>query len=162
MQTLIALEGILLRAIPTFVLVWLLYFFITQWFYKPLQAVLKKREDSTEGLRKSAEGRIALAEQKAAEYEAALQASRADLYRQLEVERKKVMEHRSEVLRQARERAGQKVAEARQQIKNDVEESRHALARESEQMAAWVTRAILEGGRKSAVAKAAVNPEVVS
>ena len=61
MQTLVALGDILVKAIPTFILVWILYSYISRMFLKPLQKTLQQRQESTEGLRKAAEERISLA-----------------------------------------------------------------------------------------------------
>jgi F-type H+-transporting ATPase subunit b len=144
MESLIALQGILLRSIPTFVLVWILYLFVSKVFYKPLQETLRKRHDATEGLRKKAEERIAMAERKAAEYQQALQAGRAVMYREQEEARQKAMERRAEIVRKARESAEQKLRQGRQQVEAEALEGRQFLARESEQMAAWITRALLE------------------
>ena len=66
-----ALGGILLRAVPTFLLVILLHFYLKSIFFKPLENVLRKRYDATEGARKArtavAERREARARQAAAE-----------------------------------------------------------------------------------------------
>ena len=74
-ETLRALGGILLRAIPTFVLVVLLHFYLKFIFFKPLQKVLRQRYEATQGARKLAESSLAKAAEKAAEYEAALRAA---------------------------------------------------------------------------------------
>ena len=49
-----ALGGILLRAVPTFLLVILLHFYLKSIFFKPLEKVLHKRYEATEGARKLA------------------------------------------------------------------------------------------------------------
>ena len=144
MQTLVALGDILVKAIPTFILVWILYFYISRMFLKPLQETLQQRQESTEGLRKAAEERISLAEQKTAAYQEALRSHSADIYRQQEQDRQRAMERRTEILRQARQRAEQQIGRARQEILHEAEEAKKVLQKESEQMAQWITRAILE------------------
>ncbi|OFV99430.1 MAG: hypothetical protein A3H28_03255 [Acidobacteria bacterium RIFCSPLOWO2_02_FULL_61_28] len=146
MESLIALGGILLRAIPTFLLVWFLYLYITRVFYRPLQETLRKRYEATGGLRVIAEGNLALTEQKTAQYEASLRAARADLYQQQEQERQKTLEQRAEILRQARRQAEETVARAKQEIQQDVAEAKGRLAAETEPMARSIIRAILEPG----------------
>ena len=144
MQTLVALEDILVKAIPTFILVWILYFYISRVFLGPLQQTLRKRHDATEGLRQAAEARISLAERKKAEYQEALRSNAAELYRQQEQDRQRAIDQRAEILRQARQRAEEQISGARQQIHAEAEEAKKVLQRESEQMAQWITRAILE------------------
>ena len=149
MQPLIALGGILLRAIPTFLLVWLLYLYVTRVFFRPLQETLRKRYEATDGLRAAAEADVALAEQKAAQYEESLRAARSELYQQQEQERQKALEQRAAVLRQARQQAEEMVGKAKQDMQQDVEEAKQRLAAESEPMARSILRAILEPAASS-------------
>jgi F0F1-type ATP synthase membrane subunit b/b' len=144
MEPLIALGDILLNAIPTFILVWILFLYTSRVFLKPLQETLRKRRESTEGLRQAAQARLALAEHKTAEYQDALRVGSAELYRQQEQERQKALEQRAEILRQARQRAEELIARARQEIRQDTELAKKQLAQESDWMAQWITQAILE------------------
>jgi F0F1-type ATP synthase membrane subunit b/b' len=144
MQTLVALQAILIKSIPTFILVWILYWYTNRVFLGPLQKVLRQREESTEGLRKAAADRISLAERKTAEYQETLRAHSADIYRQQEQDRLRAMEHRAEILRLARQRAEERIGHARQEILQEAEDAKKVLQKESEQMAQWIMRAILE------------------
>ena len=144
MAALLALKNILIGAIPTFILVWLLFLYISHVFLAPLQATLKKRRDATSGLRERAEASIAQAEQKTAEYEAALRAARAEVYRIQEQERQKALEHRAEVVRQAHERAEQAAAAAREQIRGDAEAAQKTLATQADAIASSIADAILK------------------
>ena len=144
METLVALQDILIKSIPTFVLVWILYWYTHRMFLKPLQKTLQQRQDSTEGLRKAAEQRITLAERKTGEYQEAFRSHSADIYRQQEQDRQRAMEKRAEILRQAHQRAEEQIARARQEIHQEAEEAKQVLQKESEQLAQRITRAILE------------------
>src|SRR5438270_11159738 len=93
-ETLHALGGILLKAIPTFILVILLNFFLKYSFFRPLERILKSRYDATEGARKQAEETIARAEAKAAEYDAALRSARAEIYQEQEEAHQRVERER--------------------------------------------------------------------
>src|SRR5437016_14681847 len=75
-----ALGGILLRAIPTFLLVVLLHFYLKSVFFKPLAKVLRQRYEATEGARKLAQQNLEQAAAKTAQYEASLRAARTQLY----------------------------------------------------------------------------------
>jgi F-type H+-transporting ATPase subunit b len=144
MEPLIALGGILLGAIPTFLLVWLLYWYVTRVFFRPLQKTLQKRHDATEGLRAAAESNIVAAEHKAAQYQESLRTARAELYQQQEQERQKAIERRAESVRRARQQAEAMTAQARREIEQDVAEAQNWLAAESETLARSIIRAILE------------------
>src|SRR5215467_11921181 len=104
-ETLRQLGGILLRAIPTFILVVLLHFYLKFVFFKPLQKILRERYEATEGARKLAESSLAKAAEKAAEYEAALRAARSETYKELEQMRRQLQDERGAGVRDARARA---------------------------------------------------------
>src|SRR6266567_3055765 len=115
-QTLGQLGGILLRAVPTFVLVVLLYFYLKAVFFNPLKQVLRQRYEATEGARKLAEASLAKAAERAAEYEAALRAARAETYKELEQLRRQLQEERSGAVREARQRAEAAAAQAKAEL----------------------------------------------
>ena len=144
MDTLIALGHILLNAIPTFLLFWILYFFIDRTFSRPLQQTLQKRSDSTEGLRRTAEKRLQAAEKKTTEYQQALRAGMAEIYRQQEQERHQALEQRAESVREARQQAAERIMQARQELQRDAGEAQRILREQSEQIAGWITQAVLE------------------
>jgi F0F1-type ATP synthase membrane subunit b/b' len=144
METLVALQAILIKSLPTFFLVWLLYWYTQRVFLTPLQKTLQQRQDSTEGLRKAAEERITLAEKRAAEYQEAFRSHAADIYRQQEQVRQRAMEKRAEMLRQARQRADDHIARARQEIRQESEQAKSDLQPESDYLAQQIARAILE------------------
>ena len=154
MEPLIALGEILLGAIPTFLLVWLLYLYVARVFFRPLEETLNKRHHATDGMRAAAESNIAEAQRKTSQYEESLQSARAGLYEQQEQERQKAIEQRNETVKRARAQAEEMVARARQEIERDVEEAKRRLSAESELLAQLIRRAILEradnGGRETA------------
>src|SRR5271168_164107 len=76
--TLHALSGILLKAIPTFLLVIVLHFYLKYMFFKPLEKVLRARYEATEGAQKRAAESLQRAADRTAEYEAALRAAQAE------------------------------------------------------------------------------------
>ena len=149
MGTLIAVKAILVNAIPTFCLVWLLYFYISKMFFTPLEKVLHQRHEATEGLRKAAADRVSQAEQKTAAYQEALRSSSAEIYKQQEQDRKQAVERRAEMLRQSRSRADERIKQARQEIEQAAEAAKKQLGQESEQMAQWITRVILDAEPKA-------------
>jgi F-type H+-transporting ATPase subunit b len=141
--TLHALGGILLRAIPTFLLVILLHFYLKSMFFKPLEKVLQQRFAATEGARQLAEQSLQKAAAKTAEYETALRAARAQVYQAQEKRFKELQEEQAAQVAQARHGAEQQVREARDQIAKDVASAKASLAGDSEILAARIAEAIL-------------------
>lgn len=144
-QTLNALGGLLLKALPTFLLLILLHFYLKLVFFRPLEKVLKKRFEMTEGARKSAESSLAAAAARTAEYEAALREARGELHREQEAARRSWRDEQAAAIGEARARAEAMLAEARRQLASDAARARESLKLESEALAARIAASILEG-----------------
>ena len=71
-QTLHDLSEILLRAIPTIIILVLLHNFLKAVLFGPMEKMLKQRGELTHGARHAAEASLANAERKTADYEAKL------------------------------------------------------------------------------------------
>jgi len=147
-QTLHALSGILLRAIPTFLLVIALHFFLKYSFFRPLERVLKTRYEATEGARRRAGEMVALAAARTAEYEAAMRAARGEVYQAQEELHRKLEEERKAGVAAARASAEEAIKQARTQLAADVEAAKKDLARESEALAVQIADMVL--GRSAA------------
>jgi F-type H+-transporting ATPase subunit b len=141
--TLHALGGILLKAVPTFLLVVLLHFYLKGVFFKPLQKVLRQRYEATEGARKLAAESLERAAAKTAEYQAAMRAARGEIYQAQEQLRKRLQEAEFTELTGARRRAQAAVEEAKTQLSSDVEAAKAGLARDSELLANQIVESIL-------------------
>ena len=144
-ETLRQLGGILLRAVPTFILVVLLHFYLKFIFFKPLQQVLRRRYEATEGARKLAEASLAKAAEKAAGYEVALRAARAETYKELEQLRRQLQEDRAEAVREARARADAAVSQAKATLAAEVADLKKSLDLESDALADRIADKILRG-----------------
>ena len=116
-----ALGGILLRAVPTFLLVILLHFYLKIVFFKPLEKVLHQRYEATEGARKLAEQSLEQAAAKTASYEAQLRAAKAEMYQAQEQLHKQLQEREAAAVAEARARADAAIKLAKQQLAADVE-----------------------------------------
>src|SRR5580698_2042053 len=97
-QTLQALGGILIKAIPTTIALVFLHFFFRIMLFGPLRKILKQREELTAGARRAAEASHAAADRKAAEYEIQFRDARAEVYKeQEELRRRWLAEHAEQV-----------------------------------------------------------------
>jgi F-type H+-transporting ATPase subunit b len=141
--TLLALGGILLKAVPTFLLVLLLNFYLKAVFFKPLEKVLRERYEATEGARKLAAESIARAAERTAEFEAAMRAARAEVYQAQEQIHQQLEERRAAELADARRGSDAAVRQSKAQIDADVEDDKRALAGVAEALASQIADAIL-------------------
>ncbi len=137
------LGELLLKAVPTFLLVVFLNFYLKAIFFRPLEKVLQRRYEATEGARKIAEETLRRANEKTAEYEAAIRAARSEVYQEQEKVHKELQEAESAQLLEARKRAEIAVNNARQLIAGDVEAAKASLASQNDSLANQITEAIL-------------------
>ncbi len=142
-ETLRALGEILLKAVPTFILVFLLYLYLGRMFFRPLEEVLKRRYEATEGARKLADESLAKAAAKTAEYEAAMRAARGEIYSELGQLRRQLQVERATAVEQARREAEAQIAEARAQLQQEVARLKQQLAGESDALASQIADSIL-------------------
>jgi len=142
-QTLRALGEILLKAVPTFVLVLLLYIYLTRMFFRPLEKVLKQRYDATEGARKLADESLAKAAAKTEEYEAALRAARGEVYQELSQLRRQLQDERTAALELARKEAETQIGQAKTELDQEVAKLKQNLAGESDALATQIANSVL-------------------
>jgi F-type H+-transporting ATPase subunit b len=141
--TLHQLGEILLKAVPTFLLVVLLHFYLKYIFFKPMGKVLHERYLATEGARKVAQESLARATAKTAEYEAAIRAARNQIYQADEQIFRQLQEKETAELTAARQHAEALVKEAKAQLARDVELAKAGLAQESELLANQIAESML-------------------
>ena len=125
--TLHALSGILLRAIPTFLLVIFLHFYLKYMFFKPLDKVLHARYEATEGARQRAAESLEKAAAKTAEYEAALRAARSEVYQTQEQLHRRLQGEQSAQVHQARAQAEAAVRDAKAQLAAEIAQAKADL-----------------------------------
>jgi F-type H+-transporting ATPase subunit b len=145
-ETLHALSGILLRAIPTFLFLVLLHFYLKYMFFKPLDKVLHARYEATEGARQRAAESLERAASRTAEYEAALRAARAEVYQTQEQLHRRLQTEQAAQLQTAREQAEAAVRDAKAQLAAEVERAKTDLAADSDALANQIADAILNRG----------------
>jgi len=138
-----ALGGILLRAVPTFLLVILLHFYLKNIFFKPLEKVLHQRHEATAGARKLAEQSLEQAAAKTASYEAQLRAAKAAMYQAQEQLHKQLQEREAAAVGEARKSAEAAIKLAKRQLADDVEAAKTRLAADSESLANQIAETIL-------------------
>jgi len=138
-----ALGEILLRAVPTFLLIILLHFYLKSVFFKPMEKVLHARYEATEGARKLAEASLAQAAAKADQFDKALFAAKSELYQAQEKAFKALQEQHAAAIASARAAADVQIKQAKAALAGDVEEVKRTLAAESDALADRIADTIL-------------------
>jgi F-type H+-transporting ATPase subunit b len=146
--TLQALGALLLKAIPTIVLLLVVFLYLKWMFFRPLEKVLAERRQATQGTRQRAEALLAKASEKAATVEAELRAAREAVYQQQEEERRKWIAEQTAQVDQARQNAREVIQQARQQLEQDTAAAKRELAATAETLADQIAGRLLE--RKTA------------
>jgi F-type H+-transporting ATPase subunit b len=143
-QTLRQLGELLLGAVPTVILLALLYVLYTVIVHKPLRRVLDERRSKTEGAIEKSRADIAAAEARTSEYEQRLREARATLFRAQELRRKAALDARAAALNEARKKAQAQVETAKSDIQRDREAAQVALQGQAQTLAAEIIRRVLE------------------
>jgi F-type H+-transporting ATPase subunit b len=138
-----ALGRILLGAVPTFLLVILLHFYLKSMFFKPLEKVLHERYEATEGARKLAQQSLEQAAAKTASYENQLRIAKAEMYQAQEKLHKQLQEREAAAVAEARQHAEAAIKLAKTQLAADVEAAKTSLASDSESLASQIAESIL-------------------
>ena len=143
--TLHDLGRILLYGLPTFILVIALNFYLRFVFFTPLEQILAKRYELTEGARKAASAAIQSADSRVANYQATLRSARAEVYEdQGKISRDLEARH-AESLQKARANADMMLRGALAEINNEAESVRQELFVQSEILADQIANSLSLG-----------------
>jgi len=142
-NTLRQVGGLLLGAIPTIVILLLLYAIYNLVVRKPLMRILEERRERTEGAVLKARADVAAAEAKTHDYEERLREARLVIFKAQEARRQQAQQARAGALAEARARAQQQIREARAAIEQDMAAARSGLQAEVERLASEIIRTIL-------------------
>jgi F-type H+-transporting ATPase subunit b len=150
-QTLRQLGELLLGAVPTIILLALLYLLYSTIVHKPLRRVLEERRSKTEGAVEKSKADISAAEARTAEYEQKLREARAAVFRAQEARRQAVLQARSQAVNEARTKAQAQVQSAKAGIESDRSAAEKSLQGEAAALAHEIVRRVLapaEAGRR--------------
>jgi F-type H+-transporting ATPase subunit b len=131
-------------AVPTVLILIVLYFVLKSLFFKPLLAVMAEREKRTAGAQKAAEAAQSAAAEKMKQYQEALKLARARVYAEQEAARKKLLEERAALLKASRNLAATEVSAAKDRIVKEVAAAKRELEAGVPQLAAEIARRVLE------------------
>jgi len=143
-DTLHQLGELLLGAVPTVILLALLYALYNRIVHKPLRRVLEERRSKTEGAVERSRADIAAAEARTSEYEQRLREARATLFRAQEARRQEALEARRNAVNDARRKAQAQVQTAKKDIEADRVAAQATLRTEAAALAQEIVRRVLE------------------
>ncbi len=143
-ETLHQLGRLLLGSVPTIILLASLYGLYTVIVHRPLQQVLAKRREATEGAVERSRADIAAAEARTAEYEQRLREARAAVFRAMESQREAALQARMHAVNEARDRAQAQVGAAKKDIDADRAAAERTLQAEAETLAHEIIRRVLQ------------------
>ena len=142
-QTLHQLGELLLGAVPTVILVALLYVLYTTIVHKPLRRVPEERRSKTEGAVEKSRADIGAAEARTAEYEQRLREARTTVFRAQEARRQAALQVRANAAAEARKRTQSQVQAAKKDVETDKEAAKAGLQGEAATLAREIVRRVL-------------------
>jgi F-type H+-transporting ATPase subunit b len=142
-QTLQALSGILLKAIPTVILLIILHLYLRGMLFKPLQKILKQRDDLTAGARKAADESLAAAERKEQDYQARFREARAEVYRDQEETRRVWLEDQARQIADGQARAAESMMSAKKKLADESATAKQSLVETSAALADRIATTVL-------------------
>lgn len=132
-----------LRAVPVALIVLVFYFILKSLFFGPILKVMAEREARTLGAQKAAEAAHTAAAEKVKQYEEALRQAKAKIYLEQEAERKKLLDERAAMLREARARATVEVGAAKESVARELAEAAKEVQVSAVELAREIARRVL-------------------
>jgi F-type H+-transporting ATPase subunit b len=145
-QTLQQLGQLLLGAIPTMVLLLVLFGAYRALVAGPLDRALEERYARTDGAFEQAKSDISAAEARSLEYEQSIREARISIFKALENRRQQALQARTLAATEARKAAAARVAQERANIEQQMTAAKTGLQQESERLANEIIQAILARG----------------
>lgn len=142
-ETLHQLGGLLLGAVPTVILLALLFGLYSVILHNPLAKVLAERHGQTEGAVEQARADIAQAEAKTAEYEHRIREARLAVFKSQEARRQQALQARSTAVAAARSQAQRQVKEARAVLDQEKVTAQDGLQPEVSKLATSIIESVL-------------------
>ena len=143
-QTLRQLGELLLGAVPTVILLAILYALYTAIVHKPLKRVLEERRSKTEGAVEKSQADIAAAAARTSDYEQKLREAKSAVFRAQEAKRQAAVQARANAVAEARNKAQAQVQAAKGDIERDRVTADTVLQAEAATLAQELVRRVLQ------------------
>jgi F0F1-type ATP synthase membrane subunit b/b' len=143
------LGQLFLAAVPTVIIVFLFYLFMSWSFFTPMQRVLSERHKRAEGARAEAEVARVATNEKQRFYTDAMKKARGEVFAEQETQRRRTLDERQATISTARAAAQTALQEAKKGIAADVRAAHAEMERSKDNLANEIAQAILAGGPSS-------------
>lgn len=139
------LEQLFLQAVPTVIIVFLFYLFMSWSFFKPMMRVLNERHSRAEGAKVEAEAARVAAREKLSAYNDTVKKTRSQIFVEQEAERRRTLDARQATITAARATAQSTIQEAKVVLAAEVKAVEAELQQSSGVLADDIANAILAG-----------------
>jgi F0F1-type ATP synthase membrane subunit b/b' len=139
------LEQLFLAAVPTVIIVFLFYLFMSWSFFKPMQRVLSERHKRAEGARAEAEADRTATHEKQRFYTESVKKARGEVFAEQEIQRRRALDTRQASINTARVTAQTALQEAKKGIAADVKAAQAEMEISKDNLANEIAQAILSG-----------------
>jgi F-type H+-transporting ATPase subunit b len=143
-STLHDLGGLLLNAIPTIVLLLVVYVYLKWMFFRPLEKVLAERKHATAGTHEKAQALLAKADLTAAAIQEKLRKARDEIYQEQEEARRQWTSDQAAKIEQARASARDMIHQAQLELESETAAAKRELAATADTLAEEIARRLLE------------------
>jgi F-type H+-transporting ATPase subunit b len=143
-STLQALGGILLKAVPTIILLLIVHFYLKGMFFGPLQKVLAERRAATEGAREAADAMVKNAAAKAAALEAELRKAHDEIYREQEEARRRLLADQTASLEDAKRQSRELIHQGKLELEAETAAAKRELAATTDALAEQIVSSLLQ------------------
>ena len=123
----------------------LLVVLLDRLLFTPLQRIMRERQGAIDSARRLADDSAARAAQASAEFDEKTKAARAEIYRQMDEQRRKALERRTELLKATRDEAEANIAEGRARLQSEIKAAREQLTKDAESLGAAISDRVLSG-----------------
>ncbi len=119
-------------------IVLLLVWLMDRLLFRPVQRIMRDRQGAIESARELAERSASRAAEATAEFDTKTKAARAEIYRQMDEQRRTALAGRAELLSATRQEAEASIEEGRARIRAEAEHASQTLARDAEALGAAI------------------------
>lgn len=138
-----ALGGLLLKAVPTIILLLIVHFYLKWMFFGPLRQVLAERQAATVGMQEAAAALLAKADEQTKSIEAQLRAAREAIYQEQEESRRRWVTEQTQSLEQARHQAREMIHQSQIEFDGQAARAKTELAATADTLADQMVNLLL-------------------
>jgi F-type H+-transporting ATPase subunit b len=126
------------------IIVLLLAFVLDRGLFRPIGRVMRERETAIRSAQDMAQASAARAREAAAEFERRTQAAQAEVYREMDENRRLANDQRATIMAQTRQEVDAQVADASARLKAQASEARAQLEKEADALGEAIVERVLD------------------